>query len=953
MTIIDDYIEYTRKYAQLYHDMLVLINVGDFYEIYGVDNTDEKAGADMAAVCDIMNIQSSRKNKSILANSRSNPMMAGFPRNSLKKYLDMLISAGYTVVIVDQVTPPPSPKREVTRIISPSTYIDTVFTFNNHYVMVIYLYTASDMRSRPFLQAICALADTSTGATRIHESSHVSHDSNVTLDEMTRWTVLYQPKELVVVSLPQQSSLETDVQISSWVAGITCPCKHNRSGTMPTSHTKLSYQNAVLAKVYPDRGMLSPIEYIDLEKNPDAVIVFVALIDFVYDHNDALVLNLHRPIIIREEGALVLATQAAEHLNIVSKGSASLSSMLNKCVTAMGKRCFNDRLLHPITDIKELEYRYSAIEACIADSRYQKIRTGLKPISDMERLIRRMALGYLQPCEYVTWLRSVEVTRDLVPTIAGIGAVWLPVYTQTLDDIIEQTAVTFITDAMEVNIASITTSFFRPGVHSDIDALQNIISEQDSRFTQVLDALRSMSSDPDFFKWEPDEASITITKRRYETLVAGLKEADKSRHAGLGLITKTVAPGTSHLQISTSWWNEAIGIRAKAASSLRTSVANEFKIFVTDIFTRFGTILQSIHECIAIVDVTATLAKQAVAHHYVRPIIRAQDNASYIEASALRHPLIEVIQHTVPYVPNDVSLRPGHRGMLLYGVNAAGKSSFMKSIGIAVIMAQAGMFVACDSMTFYPYTSLFTRIPGGDNLHKGMSTFVNEMADVRNILKRADAGSLLVSDELASGTETTSGIAIVMAGIALLSKRDVSFIFATHLHEISKMNRLKALTNVSVHHLSVTYDSASNTLVYDRKLKDGAGSSIYGLEVCRALDVDPEFMLLANQIRHDLMDMPASVVSTETSQYNARLFKDNCGICGGKQAEVHHIKQQRDADENGFIGHHHKNRLFNLMNICESCHDAVHAGKIEVDGYQQTTNGVQLGIRHIQDMNGK
>ena len=143
----------------------------------------------------------------------------------------------------------------------------------------------------------------------------------------------------------------------------------------------------------------------------------------------------------------------------------------------------------------------------------------------------------------------------------------------------------------------------------------------------------------------------------------------------------------------------------------------------------------------------------------------------------LRHPLIEIFQTDIPYIPNDVDLNES--GILLYGINSAGKSSYMKSVGVNLIMAQAGMFVASESFEYSPYDKIFTRIPGGDNLFKGQSTFVAEICELRSILKYSTNRSLIIGDELASGTESISAISIVAAGIKTLSERKSSFIFAT------------------------------------------------------------------------------------------------------------------------------------------------------------------------------
>jgi DNA mismatch repair protein MutS len=287
----------------------------------------------------------------------------------------------------------------------------------------------------------------------------------------------------------------------------------------------------------------------------------------------------------------------------------------------------------------------------------------------------------------------------------------------------------------------------------------------------------------------------------------------------------------------------------------------------------------------------------------------------------------------------------GSNGMLLFGVNASGKSSLMKSVGLALIMACCGMYVPCTSMRFFPYTRIFTRIPSGDDLFAGHSTFTQEISELRLILNQADHRSLVIGDELCSGTEPTSAIAIIAAGILRLIDKGTSFIFASHLHEIVKLEQIKCLTSskLNVCHLGMRYDGSK--LIYDRVLKPGTGDTLYGIEVCRALDMEPEFMNIAQSIRQQILAIEPNIVQAKRTRYNARVFKaDKCKICKtNKAVEVHHIVEQNLANKDGIVlGRFHKNSKHNLVSLCESCHQSIHTGNIHVQGYRQTSVGVEL-----------
>ena len=284
---------------------------------------------------------------------------------------------------------------------------------------------------------------------------------------------------------------------------------------------------------------------------------------------------------------------------------------------------------------------------------------------------------------------------------------------------------------------------------------------------------------------------------------------------------------------------------------------------------------------------------------------------------------------------------------MLYGTNAVGKTSLIRALGISVVMAQAGLYVPCSSFVYKPYYSIFSRILGNDNLFKGLSTFAVEMSELRVILKMADEGSLILGDELCSGTETESALSIFVAGLIKLHEKQSSHIFATHFHEIVHYNEIESLDKLALKHMSVHYDRVRDALVYDRKLKDGPGDKMYGLEVCKSLHLDEEFMDLAYTIRSKYFPETQSPLEQSETKYNAKKVKTTlCELCNkniGK--EIHLLQHQQEANEIGFIqnekGTFHKNHVANLMNVCENCHDEIHNKNLSLVR-KKTTKGYTL-----------
>jgi DNA mismatch repair protein MutS len=394
----------------------------------------------------------------------------------------------------------------------------------------------------------------------------------------------------------------------------------------------------------------------------------------------------------------------------------------------------------------------------------------------------------------------------------------------------------------------------------------------------------------------------------------------------------------------------------KSVSSIKINLIEKVAIVYSKIINdieAFQDRINNICDFITYVDLAFAKTYIAVKYNYCKPNIVQDSNESkksYIKATKLRHCLIEKIQQSELYVANDISLgnSNGLNGILLYGTNAVGKTSFIRALGISVIMAQAGLYVPAASYEFYPYKYIFTRIIGNDNLFKGLSTFAVEMSELRTILRLADPFSLVLGDELCSGTESTSAVSIFVAGIQTMHQRGCSFIFATHLHEIVGYDEITSLHNVGCKHMSVIYDKERDLLIYDRKLKDGPGTNMYGLEVCKSLNLPQDFLDMAHNIRMKYRPETNSLLDQKQSHFNAKHIKGMCEKCGNKMAtEVHHLQYQQDADDKGIIKNaegdltFHKNHPANLLSICEQCHDEIHKTGTKLKKVK-TTNGINI-----------
>ena len=907
---------------------VVLMEVGSFYELYAVDDV----GIDLQAIGNLLNIQVTRRNKNIIEVSKSNHLLAGFPSYCLEKFTNVLVDHGYTVVVVSQITPPPKPKRGVTAILSPGTRLDNLNPHKNSFLMSVCVDDANGV-----LAAGMSYIDISTGATYAFETG-----GDMVWSEIERVIDEVEPVEIVFFGKLSQSPRLGCLRGSR----MAVHTRFNVDSEVFNHH----YQRQILCAVYPNHGLLSVVEFLGLERHPFALASFVELLRFTNKHAENVLTCIKSPKVLYAHDHLYLSHNTSKQLDVFNT-QASLEVVLNRCKTAIGKRYFKQRLTKPMLDTAKIQQCLDRVSVNI--NYFETIRDKLKNVSDLERLFRRMQLLKLQPLDFLSIHDSVNTIQSLL-TDQTLQTCWDPVLTQNCKTALHlfcnaYTGVLDLSRASRCTLSDMENVFVQ-GVHPDIDELQK---ELDKCINDVYSLAKDLDST--VFRVESSDKEgyhLSITSKRFATFKQ--TKGEQTFRFGDEIFKARDLTGKPVSSSSTQ-------LRVRCPGMAKTSERiNQIKLNIAKLASeRYIAFLSSLRglantndivDFVAHADYDATNAANAVEFGYCKPTVDASATRSYVSATDLRHPIIERINTLIPYVPNDISIGHGCNefGMLLYGVNASGKSSFMKSVGLAMIMACAGMYVPCRAMTFHPYSKIFSRIPTGDDIFRGHSTFTNEVSELRIIMRYADERSLVIGDELCSGTESISATAIVGAGILTLLEKNASFIFASHLHTIVDLPEIKDRVShgLSINHLSVTYDSAEQKLIYDRKLKPGNGNTLYGLEVCRALDLAPDFMSKAQSIRKHLLSIEPNIVSTKTSRYNKRLFKTNrCSVCKDALAsEVHHIVEQKHANgTNGLINNRfHKNTLHNLVYLCQTCHNKVHNSAIKIHGYLQTTNGIEL-----------
>ena len=986
--IYNDYYDALKVLINEYgSDSTVFMQVGDFFELYA-ENTEglEYTSIMIKRIAQICDFQITRKDKKKPL-CHGNPQMIGFPIRCKDKYLEILVTQNnFNVRVIEQVTPSPNPKREITGTFSPGTMLSSSKTTNNLMSVYIEHCRSFSNSNNSTIYIGISVIDLSIGNNSVLEAYSKKDDKNYPLYELYRAIQCHNPVEIIITydHLPNKMNQAEFIQFLE-IESKRIQWSHTQN--INPEFKKKSFQNYFLKTIFPNTGLLSVVEFLDLEKREFGLVSYVILLNFAHKHNESIISKINTPIIWQENKYLVLTHNSIHQLDLISRDDSknkfsSLFGIIDNTSTAPGRRLLKERLLNPIKNPDTLRNRYQYIGECLQTIahkyRYIQLEDHLSNIQDLERIHRRLSLGRLEPHQFanidiayskvlllIDYINTdCHSIKDILPSIQCI---------HKFKQFISEYQADFDLEEMEVyNLDNITSSFFNIGREPIIDKIQADLNDCFIFMNTLKDKLssfiknKSKQTPNDCFvklkKTEKKGYYLAVTNKRANILKECLKNISNHSIKIKVNDSKTVKVRPNNLCFSAKTKNETV-IKSRSidkhvmrilslTETIKYEAKNAFLRKMIEYDGKYNSTLKEIVHFISEVDVIKSCAKTAIKNHYFAPQIKDQgDQTSFIDAKELRHPIIEKIQQDIEYVPNDINIGGKHKGILLYGTNASGKSSLMKSIGLNIIMAQAGMYVAAKEFTFCPYDYLFTRIRNTDNLFKGQSSFAVEISELRDILKRANNKSLVLGDELCSGTESYSALSIFSASVYKLSHLDVNFIFATHLHGLVELDEIKNLTNLKISHLKVEYNEEQDKLIYDRKLVDGSGPTTYGLEVCRAMDLDRGVLEMANNIRKRLLNQ-----SVKTSKYNSDLYVSRCEICKSTtQLEVHHIKFQCSADINKFIGHIHKDKKSNLVPLCNSCHNAVHNKDLEIFGYKQTSHGIELDFKTIspEEMSAK
>jgi DNA mismatch repair protein MutS len=902
----------------------VLMQVGKFFEIYDKLNLETNStNTNIREIADLCSLNLSE------AKDPDDPnlikMFGGFPESSLPKFERQLLDNGYTVVVVVQKKNQAGDveERVIDYISSPGIYDNSYSTgrlqekTDNCLVGMI----MEPNGKNNYYMGLTAI-DINTGNIWTTETPIHFLQGIPNIDSIEPFLLLHPPSEVVcwwdgpLIDMPTENVLKSWFHLNNTVIHIRNE-KPEKPGTQ------------FMQECFSMKCNLQPHVVLNLERYPQAYRCIGILLKFVEEHIPSLLKKLRNNTVWIPEKCVRLGNAALQQLNIISATNSTdcLLNWFQNTYTTVGRRALRERILTPISDVDELERRFTRIDIFKTMIDDPTIEKSLRSVYDISRLHRKLHLSTLNTLDILHLLTTYQSIQTLIDKFKETHLAILNSF--EISNWLQQRQSNWCIKRLQTceNSFLERTHPWKLGVFHDLDVVEiswkSLIEEIHTYVANMSEPITIVSGD-----YTPFE--FIITKKRFEKLQnKSLQFIPSSSKSTSGILeSKEIYEFQKRgVQIQKTW--DKLHIETWKNSLCEWSNSCDEQINLTPISEILTT-------WIANIDVEFSLACHATEYNLSRPRFMISETSS-VEIEGLRHPLIEKINPLSPYVKHNIHLgvnsneiSGAKNGLLIYGTNASGKSSLMKALGIAIICAQTGIPVAAKFINLAPYTGVFTRILSNDNLWASLSSFAVEMTEFRAILKYANQNSLILGDELCSGTETRSATAIVSAGIQVLVKRGAQFLFATHLHEISEIPEIKNLSEVKFAHLGVEY--RDKQIIYNRNLQAGPGHSLYGLEVCYGLDMDEEFLTIASSNR-----------GTKVSHYNSRVEIRRCEICKSTtNLQTHHILERSTA-RNGFVDNDIPvNKASNLTVLCENCHKEHHSQHIVIEGWKDTTFGRQL-----------
>ncbi len=759
-------------------DALMLFRCGDFYETYCEDAVEASK---------ILGITLTRRNN---GGSKGSAEMAGFPHHALDTYLPKLIRAGKRVAICDQLEDPKLTKtlvkRGITELVTPGVAMsDNVLNYKeNNFLAAVH-----------FGKAACGVAflDISTGEFLTGEGTY---------DYVEKLLGNFGPKEV----LYDRNK------------------KHDFERIFGTRYCVFELDDWVFTEQSARQKLLKhfgtkSLKGFGVEHLKNGVIAAGAIMQYLEITQHTHIGHITSLSRIEEERYVRLdkfTIRSLELLQPMQEDGSSLLNVIDQTITAMGGRLLKRWLLFPLKDEKPINQRLDVVEYFFRKPDFRQcIDDQLHRISDLERIISKVAVGRVSP-------REVVQLKLALQAIEPIKAACMQADNEGLKRVGEQFHLCeTLRDRIEKEIQPDPPQLVNKG---------NVIAEG---YCKELDELRSISNHGrqylmEIQNREMEKTGISSLKVGYNNVFGyylEVRNTYKDKVPANWVRKQTLAQAERYITEELKAYEEKILGADEKILSLEEKLFNELIIAMQDYIPQ----IQINANAIAHLDCLLSFAKVAEENNYIRPLI-SSDNVLDIKQG--RHPVIETqLPLGEHYVPNDIYLDTEKQQiMIITGPNMAGKSALLRQTALIVLMAQVGCFVPAESAKIGLVDKIFTRVGASDNISLGESTFMVEMTEAADILNNVSPKSLVLFDELGRGTSTYDGISIAWAIVEYLHenpKARARTLFATHYHELNEME--KNFSRIKNYNVSVK--EVDGKVLFLRKLVRGGSEHSFGIHV--------------------------------------------------------------------------------------------------------------------------
>jgi DNA mismatch repair protein MutS len=777
---------------------LLLYRCGDFYEMF---YEDAEVGSRVLGLT-----LTARHN-----GGAADVPLAGVPARALNEYVRRLVRQGFRVAICDQVEDARLAKsivrRAVVETVTPGVaYSDELLDgARNNYVVAVAGRGARGPEREDDTVGVAA-ADVSTGEFRLFLTSEAELDALLTR---------LSPRELLVASDSPPAP------------------RASRPDFLVTTREPWEFDPALAREDLTRQFRVHSLDGLGVgAMDAPAVGAAGALLRYLRELQPAGVPHLARPVVERLGGVMLLDEMTCRNLELVESlrgpgaggqgqaTEATLLAVLDRTTTPMGMRLLRRWLLAPLADRAAINARLDAVATLVADPlARESLRVALDGVRDVERLGGKAAASRATPRELVglgvslaRLPRVEDMLRRLVNPVRTTPGALTEVLARwdSCGDVAARVTATLVPDAPAMVGEEPTIA---PGVDRELDELRELRDGGRDAIARIQ-------------REERERTGIQSLKVGYNRVFGyyieisnankHLVPADYQRRQTLANGERYVTPALKEYEERVLTAAERIEVRERELfETLRTAVGAEIAR------------LQCAARAAAELDVYAALAETAACEGYVRPEL-SDDFA--LEITAGRHPVVERMMPRDKFIPNDVRLTADARMIILTGPNMAGKSTVLRQVGLIVLMAQTGSFVPAAAARVGIADRVFTRVGASDNLARGQSTFMVEMAETSAILHTATARSLVLLDEIGRGTSTYDGVSIAWAVSEHLHDRvGCKTIFATHYHELTQLaDELDAVRN-----FNVAVRETGDQVLFLHRVEPGGADRSYGIEVGR------------------------------------------------------------------------------------------------------------------------